>query len=76
MTGLAQRIVNRDVPVNLLGKLYSLDLGAVMAGASYKGQFEERIKSVIDEVEKAGNVILFIVRLNSSLPPLKGNLFD
>lgn len=40
--GLAQRIVARDVPVNLLGRLFSLDFGALMAGASYKGQFEER----------------------------------
>ncbi|BGP52503.1 hypothetical protein JCM8202_000150 [Rhodotorula sphaerocarpa] len=59
--GLAQRIVNRDVPPNLLGRLWSLDMGALMSGASYKGQYEERIKSVIDECEKAeNNVILFI----------------
>ena len=43
--GFAQRIVARDVPVNLLGRLFSLDMGALMAGASYKGQFEERGKS-------------------------------
>ncbi|GAA5901605.1 hypothetical protein JCM8208_001553 [Rhodotorula glutinis] len=59
--GLAQRIVDRDVPPNLLGRLWSLDVGALMAGASYKGQYEERIKSVIDECEKAeSGVILFI----------------
>lgn len=58
--GLAQRIIQRDVPVNLLGKLYSLDMGALMAGASYKGQYEERIKSVIEECEKSENIILFI----------------
>ncbi|GAA5892171.1 hypothetical protein JCM6882_005715 [Rhodosporidiobolus microsporus] len=59
--GLAQRIVARDVPPNLLGQLWSLDMGSLMAGASYKGQYEERIKSVIDECEKSeNNVILFI----------------
>ncbi|GAA5972642.1 hypothetical protein JCM11641_002951 [Rhodosporidiobolus odoratus] len=59
--GLANRIVARDVPPNLLGRLWALDLGAVMAGASYKGQYEERIKAVLDECEKAeNNVILFI----------------
>ncbi|GAA6024897.1 hypothetical protein JCM10207_000279 [Rhodosporidiobolus poonsookiae] len=59
--GLAQRIVARDVPPGLIGRLWSLDMGALMAGASYKGQYEERIKSVIDECEKAeNNVILFI----------------
>ena len=57
---LAQRIVDRDVPVNLLGTLYSLDMGALMAGASYKGQYEERVKSVIDELEAADNAILFV----------------
>lgn len=59
--GLAQRIVDRDVPPNLLGRLWSLDMGALMAGASYKGQYEERIKSVLDECEKSETgVILFI----------------
>ncbi|GAA6035987.1 hypothetical protein JCM8097_005201 [Rhodosporidiobolus ruineniae] len=59
--GLALRIVNRDVPPNLLGRLWSLDMGALMAGASYKGQYEERIKSVLDECEKSETpVILFI----------------
>ncbi|KAG0143888.1 hypothetical protein CROQUDRAFT_716939 [Cronartium quercuum f. sp. fusiforme G11] len=62
--GLAQRMVNRDVPASLIGRLFSLDLGAVQAGASYKGQFEERIKSILNEVEKATekgeNIILFI----------------
>lgn len=57
---LAQRIVDRDVPVNLLATLYSLDMGALMAGASYKGQYEERVKSVIDELEAADNAILFV----------------
>ncbi|KAJ2966030.1 hypothetical protein NUW54_g13925 [Trametes sanguinea] len=51
--GLAQRIVNRDVPASLIARLYSLDMGALMAGAKYKGEYEERIKSVLNEVEKA-----------------------
>ncbi|OAV93508.1 hypothetical protein PTTG_00828 [Puccinia triticina 1-1 BBBD Race 1] len=62
--GLAQRMVNRDVPASLIGRLFALDLGAIQAGASYKGQFEERIKSILNEVEKATekgeNIILFI----------------
>ncbi len=62
--GLAQRIVARDVPVSLLGRLYSLDMGALMAGAKYKGEYEERIKGVLNEIEKAGDegtqIILFI----------------
>lgn len=57
-------MVNRDVPASLIGRLFALDLGAVQAGASYKGQFEERIKSILNEVEKATekgeNIILFI----------------
>jgi ATP-dependent Clp protease ATP-binding subunit ClpA len=57
-------MVNRDVPASLIGRLFSLDLGAIQAGASYKGQFEERIKSILNEVEKATekgeNIILFI----------------
>jgi ATP-dependent Clp protease ATP-binding subunit ClpA len=65
--GLAQRIVNRDVPVNLIGELWSLDLGALTAGASYKGQFEERVKSVVEECEKSDNVILFIDEMVSTL---------
>ncbi|KAJ7706189.1 P-loop containing nucleoside triphosphate hydrolase protein [Mycena rosella] len=67
--GLAQRIVNRDVPASLIGRLYSLDMGALMAGAKYKGEYEERIKSVLNEVEKAADnggpgVILFIDELH------------
>lgn len=58
--GLAQRIISRDVPVNLLATVYALDMGALMAGASYKGQYEERVKAVIEECEKSQNVILFI----------------
>ncbi|KAJ6610926.1 P-loop containing nucleoside triphosphate hydrolase protein [Mycena sp. CBHHK59/15] len=67
--GLAQRIVNRDVPASLIARLYSLDMGALMAGAKYKGEYEERIKSVLNEVEKASEdggpgVILFIDELH------------
>ncbi|KAJ2927131.1 hypothetical protein H1R20_g9968, partial [Candolleomyces eurysporus] len=67
--GLAQRIVNRDVPASLIARLYSLDMGALMAGAKYKGEYEERIKAVLNEVEKAAEdggpgVILFIDELH------------
>ena len=66
--GLAQRIVNRDVPASLIGRLFSLDMGALMAGAKYKGEYEERVKSVLHEVEKASDdgtpVILFIDELH------------
>ena len=62
--GLAQRVIDRDVPPNLLGKIYSLDMGALMAGAKYKGEYEERVKSVLAEIEKMTNdgtpCILFI----------------
>ncbi|RYE13334.1 MAG: AAA family ATPase, partial [Rickettsiales bacterium] len=65
--GLAVRITNGDVPDNLKGcKLLSLDLGALIAGAKYKGEFEERLKSVLGEVEDAsGDVILFIDELHT-----------
>ncbi|KAJ7932404.1 P-loop containing nucleoside triphosphate hydrolase protein [Mycena leptocephala] len=67
--GLAQRIVNRDVPASLIARLFSLDMGALMAGAKYKGEYEERIKAVLNEVEKAAEdggpgVILFIDELH------------
>ena len=60
--GLAHRILRGDVPENLKDKqLYSLDMGALIAGAKYKGEFEERLKSVVNEVVKSeGNIILFI----------------
>lgn len=51
--GLAQRIVSRDVPPSLFGKVYSLDMGALMAGAKYKGDYEERVKGVMSDIEKA-----------------------
>ena len=65
--GLAQRIVRGDVPENLKDKqLYSLDMGALVAGAKYKGEFEERLKSVIKEVTQAnGNIILFIDEIHT-----------
>lgn len=65
--GLAQRIVRGDVPENLKNKqLYSLDMGALIAGAKYKGEFEERLKSVIKEVTNAqGNIILFIDEIHT-----------
>ena len=65
--GLAERIIRGDVPENLKDKqLYSLDMGAMLAGAKYKGEFEERLKSVIKEVTKAeGNIILFIDEIHT-----------
>lgn len=65
--GLAQRIVRGDVPENLKDKqLYSLDMGALVAGAKYKGEFEERLKGVIKEVTGAkGNIILFIDEIHT-----------
>ena len=65
--GLAQRIVRGDVPENLKSKqIYSLDMGAVIAGAKYKGEFEERLKSVVNEVIKAeGEIILFIDEIHT-----------
>ena len=65
--GLAERIVRGDVPENLKDKqLYSLDMGALLAGAKYKGEFEERLKSVINEVTKSdGRIILFIDEIHT-----------
>ena len=65
--GLAQRIVRGDVPENLKDKqLYSLDMGALVAGAKYKGEFEERLKSVINEITKSeGRIILFIDEIHT-----------
>ena len=65
--GLAQRIVRGDVPENLKTKqLFSLDMGALVAGAKYKGEFEERLKAVINEVIKAeGEIILFIDEIHT-----------
>lgn len=65
--GLAERILRGDVPENLKDKqLYSLDMGALIAGAKYKGEFEERLKSVINEVKKSnGGIILFIDEIHT-----------
>ena len=65
--GLAERIVRGDVPENLKNKqLFSLDMGALVAGAKYKGEFEERLKSVVKEVERSqGEIILFIDEIHT-----------
>ena len=72
--GLAQRILRGDVPENLKNKqLFSLDMGALVAGAKYKGEFEERLKSVINEVTKSdGNIILFIDEIHTLVGTGKG----
>lgn len=65
--GLAHRVVNRDVPENLKSKtIYSLDMGALIAGAKYKGEFEERLKAVVKEVQSSdGEIILFIDEIHT-----------
>ncbi len=72
--GLAQRIVRGDVPENLKSKqIYSLDMGALIAGAKYKGEFEERLKAVVNEVMKAeGEIILFIDEIHTLVGAGKG----
>ena len=72
--GLAQRIVRGDVPENLKNKqLFSLDMGALLAGAKYKGEFEERLKSVVNEVTNAnGEIILFIDEIHTLVGAGKG----
>lgn len=73
--GLAQRIVRGDVPENLKSKqIYSLDMGAIIAGAKYKGEFEERLKAVVNEVIKAnGEIILFIDEIHTLVGAGKGD---
>ncbi len=64
--GLAQRIVSMDVPDNLLNRrVIALDLGSLVAGTKYRGQFEERLKVVMKEISQAGNIILFIDELHT-----------
>jgi ATP-dependent Clp protease ATP-binding subunit ClpB len=64
--GLAQRIVNKDVPTSLQNKrVVSLDMSALIAGAKYRGEFEDRLKAVIKEVQKVGNIILFIDEIHT-----------
>jgi ATP-dependent Clp protease ATP-binding subunit ClpB len=65
--GIAHRIINGDVPENLLNKtIFSLDMGALVAGAKYKGEFEERLKSVVKEVqESSGQIVLFIDEIHT-----------
>lgn len=72
--GLAHRILRGDVPENLKNKqIYSLDMGALVAGAKYKGEFEERLKSVINEVTKSeGSIILFIDEIHTLVGAGKG----
>ncbi len=64
--GLAQKIVNREVPLSLQNKrLMSLDMSTLIAGAKYRGEFEDRLKAIIDEVKKDGNIILFIDEIHT-----------
>ena len=74
--GLAQRIVRGDVPEGLKDKkLFALDMGALMAGAKYRGEFEERLKAVLDEVKKSeGQIILFIDELHTIVGAGKSEL--
>ncbi len=64
--GLAQKIVNKEVPEELYDKrILALDMGALLAGTKYRGEFEERLKNLIDEVKKDGNIILFIDEIHT-----------
>ncbi|PAF48528.1 ATP-dependent chaperone ClpB [Helicobacter sp. 12S02634-8] len=64
--GLAQRIIKKEVPTSLQNKkVIALDMSALVAGAKYRGEFEERLKKVIEEVKKAGNIILFIDEIHT-----------
>ena len=76
--GLAQRIVNGDVPSNLASKqIFSLDMGALIAGAKYKGEFEERLKAVVNEVlASEGEIILFIDEIHRLSPVVEEYLYS
>ncbi len=64
--GLAQKIVNKEVPEELFDKrILALDMGALLAGTKYRGEFEERLKNLVDEVKKDGNIILFIDEIHT-----------
>jgi len=64
--GLAQRIINKEVPISLQNKkVIALDMSALIAGAKYRGEFEDRLKSVIEEVKKSANIILFIDEIHT-----------
>jgi ATP-dependent Clp protease ATP-binding subunit ClpC len=64
--GLAQRIVSGEVPENLLGKrLLTLDIGSLVAGTKYRGEFEERLKKIIEEIRMSGDCVLFIDELHT-----------
>jgi ATP-dependent Clp protease ATP-binding subunit ClpB len=65
--GLAHRIIRGDVPTSLKGKtIFSLDLGLLIAGAKYRGEFEERLKSILEELDSAeGNILLFIDEIHN-----------
>lgn len=65
--GLAQRIANGDVPQSLNCRLFSLDMGLLIAGAKFRGEFEERLKAVLAEIKEAGDVILFIDEIHTVL---------
>jgi len=72
--GLAMRIASGDIPETLNAKLYSLDMGALVAGAKYRGEFEERLKSVLKEIEEAnGDIILFIDEIHLVMGAGKGD---
>jgi ATP-dependent Clp protease ATP-binding subunit ClpB len=65
--GLCQRILSKDVPQSLQAKVYSLDMGSLIAGAKYRGEFEERLKNILKQVQEDGNIILFIDEIHTVL---------